>query len=53
MSHGPVTEAQFRILFKAQNSRILKILESVAIRNLKPQLNIQTPTDFQLKLIWQ
>ena len=51
--HHQISEDNFRVLFKAQNRKILKILEAVAIRNLKPQLNIQTPSDYQLKLNWR
>ena len=50
--HVNVTEANFQILLKAPNYRMLKVLEAVAIRILKPELNIQTPTDYQLKLNW-
>ena len=52
-SHNQVDESNFKILLKGRNNRVLQFLEAVAIRILKPELNIQTPTDYQLKLNWR
>ena len=44
--------ASFEILHKARNSRSLQFIEAVAIRKLKPQLNVQKMLDFKLQLPW-
>ena len=42
----------FKIIHKARNSRMLKYMEAVAIKKLKPALNIQVEFDYKLKLPW-
>ena len=42
----------FDIIYRARNRRLLKFVEAVAIRVLKPELNIQREMDYHLKLPW-
>ena len=42
----------FEIIHKARNVRMLKFIEAVAIRKLKPKLNVQKMFDYTLKLPW-
>ena len=42
----------FEIIHKARNSRMLKFVEAVAIRKLRPQLNVQKEFLYNLKLPW-
>ena len=42
----------FEIIHRAKNSPMLKFVEAVAIRKLKPQLNVQKEFQYNLKLPW-
>ena len=42
----------FSVLHKAQTPSLLKFFESVAIKRLKPTLNVQQEMDYHLKLPW-
>ena len=45
-------DSDFKILFRPHRNRLLKFLEAVTIRELKPSLNVQVELDYQLKLPW-
>lgn len=42
----------FKIIYKARHVSFLKFAEAVAIRRLRPVLNVQQEMDFRLKLPW-
>ena len=42
----------FEIIYRARNRRLLKYVEAVAIRVLRPTLNIMKEFDYKLKLPW-
>ena len=42
----------FKIIYRARSHRVLRFAEAVAIKRIKPSLNIVKDFDVQLKLPW-
>ena len=51
-NHACDRKGCFKIIHKARIGRVLKLIEAVAIRQLKPKLNVQKMFDYSLKLPW-
>ena len=50
--HACTIQDCFRIIYKAKHKSLLKYAEAVAIRLLKPELNVQQDFNYHLKLPW-